>query len=453
MGPEIIILLEAAFIVVMALFFIMKKDFTYGIYVWLLVMLLFQYKKISIMDSTLPDLSLDRALFVFMVSMFIIEVLTKKRMFFSLTKVEYSMFLLCLVASVSMIWTGSIVKEGGKLAIGELLTGYIVPFSIFFISQNVYNSTAKREGFLKFIILIGIYFSFTAIFEHYGINKLVFPKYILDANFGIHIGRARGLFCQAAVNGTILCFVFSSIFYFLFNSDGRKIWKFYSIILLTVTPFAIFFTYTRASWLSAILSFIVIAVFTFKQSQKAFAIILVIFCIVAFFIAPSFLDYDTVTIAHNRFNHEQPIYARLSLYVASINMFMNNPIFGVGFTKFLDNAPSYFADIEGLPFEYTTLKEHDTFAGILAEMGLLGITLILIIYISILLTSIRLYKNLCAHNPEARPIVAVFWGFMAVYIVNSIFIEMRYFEFVNSIFFIFAGIICGWQREYGTKIS
>ena len=157
--------------------------------------------------------------------------------------------------------------------------------------------------------------------------------------------------------------------------------------------------------------------------------------------------------AHERFGHEEPVYTRMSLYVAYVNMFINNPIFGVGFTKFSDSAPAYFEDVEGLPFEYTELKEHDTFAGILAEMGLVGITLILIIYISILLTSIRLYKNLSVHNPEAKSIVVMFWGFMTVYIVNSIFIEMRYFEFVNGAFFIFAGIIYGWQREYGKKIA
>jgi len=453
MGPELILLLEAAFIVILALFFIMKKDFTYGIYIWLLLSLLFQYKKLSIPDSTLPDISLDRLLFVFMISIFIIEFLAKNRPVFSLTKVEYSMLLFCLIAIISMICTDSIVKEGGKLAIGELLTGYITPFSMFFISQNVYDTTAKRQGFLKFFIFIGIYLSFTAIFEHLGVNKLVFPKYILDADFGIHFGRARGPFCQAAVNGTVLGFVFSSIFYFLFNPERGKVWRLCSMLLLAITPLAIFFTYTRAPWLSALLSFTIIAFFTFRQSQKAFIIILVAFCLLAVFIAPSFLDYNTVTTAHERFGHETPVYARISLYVAYINMFINNPVFGVGFNKFSDNAPGYFADVEGLPFQYTELKEHDTFAGVLAEMGLVGITLILIIYISILLTSIRLYKNLSAHNPEARSIVVVFWGFMAVFVVNSVFIEMRYFEFVNSAFFIFAGIIYGWQREYGKKIA
>lgn len=456
MGPEFIILIEAAFAVGLILFFIVNKDFTYGIYTWLLASLLFKYQKISVVDSILPDMSLDRVLFVFLVVIFILEILTRRRRIFSFTKVEYSMFLFCLAAVISMIWTGTIIKDGGKLKIGELLTGYIVPFFMFFLSQNVYaNNTSKREGFLKFIILIGLYLSLTAIFEHMKINKLVFPRYILDADFGIHFGRARGPFGQAAVNGTVLGFVFSAIFYFLFNYNKSRFWKLCAIFLLATTPLAIFFTYTRACWLGAMISFMVISIFTFKQSQKAFAVTAVLFCIVAMLVAPSFLDDNTMAFAHERFRHEEPVYDRLNLYVAYINMFINNPIFGVGFLKFSEQASDYFADMdmESMPFQYTELKEHDTFAGILAEMGLVGITLILIIYTSILMASVRLYKNLRVHNPEAKPIVIIFWGSMALFVVNAVFIEMRYFEFVNSMFFIFAGIIYGWQREYGKKTA
>ena len=71
-------------------------------------------------------------------------------------------------------------------------------------------------------------------------------------------------------------------------------------------------------------------------------------------------------------------------------------------------------------------------------MGISGALLILCVYLSILFRSIKLYSN----APEARNMVVVFWGCMLVYIINSIFIEMRYFEFVNSLFFIFAGVIC-----------
>ena len=453
MISEIILLLEAIGIIGLALFFIVNKNFTYGIYMWLMANLFFKYQKISMMDSILPDLSLDRLLFIFLLVVFIGEILVRKRKIFSFTKVEYSMFFFCLFVAFSMIWTDSMVKEGSRLAIGNLLTGYVIPFSMFFIAQNVYDSHEKRRGFLKFVILVGIYLSFTAIFEHLNIDKLVFPKYILDEEFGIHFGRARGPFCQAAVNGTALGFAFSALFYFLFNLERGKIWKIYSMILLVVSPLALFFTYTRAVWLGAMVSFAIICIFIFKQNQKTFVIIAVIFCVLILIIAPHFLDYDTLSFANERMYQEEPINDRLSLYVVYLNMFMSNPIFGVGFMKFKDNAPEYFSNVPGVPFNYTGLSQHDTFSGILAEMGGLGMIFILIIYISILLSSVRLYKKLKLSEHELKSMIVIFWGFMAVYLVNAFCIEMRYFEFVNSIFFIFAGIIYRCQRELCEKIA
>jgi O-antigen ligase len=88
---------------------------------------------------------------------------------------------------------------------------------------------------------------------------------------------------------------------------------------------------------------------------------------------------------------------------------------------------------------------------VVAEMGLVGILLILSVYILILRRSIRLYQRLGPDNLKGRGFVILFWGFLAVYIVNSVFIEMRYFEFVNGVFFISAGFICRMGREYDAK--
>ena len=84
-------------------------------------------------------------------------------------------------------------------------------------------------------------------------------------------------------------------------------------------------------------------------------------------------------------------------------------------------------------------------------MGIIGLALILVIYSSILLASIKLYKNLRLYNPQAKGMVIIFWGCTAVYIINSLFIQMRYFEFVNSIFFIFAGLIYRMGKECDVK--
>lgn len=452
--PETLIFLQAAFIGALCLFFIISRDFKHGIYIWLLSVLFFKYMKLDMANSILPDLSIDRVLFICLVAIFISEVLVKKRRLFPLTGINYSMALFCLFAVISMIWTGGIVKDGGRLQIGELLTGYIFPFSMFFISENIYDDPQKRDGFIKFILLVGLYLCLTAIFEHFDVNRFIFPKYIIDPRVGIHFGRARGPFAQAAVNGTVLGIVFLASFYFLFKPDRNILWKTCSFILLMLAPLAIFFTYTRAPWLGAFLGLILIMVYIARINKKLFMVIVIALCIFSLLSVWLFLDDNTISQASGRFGHKNPVYDRLNLYIATVNMFMHNPLFGVGFGRFSDNVMKYYKNIDSIPFQNAEASEHDTFAGILAEMGLVGIFLIACVYFLIISRSIRLYRRLDnAHDIAGKSAVAVFWGIMVVYVVNSIFIEMRYFEFVSSLFFIFAGIICSWERQYHEKIA
>jgi len=420
------------------LFLLINKDFTLGIYIWLLSILFFKYQRLIFSGSVLPNISMERFLFIVLLGMFILEAAFGKHKIFRWTLTEYSMSLFLLFAVISMISTGLIVKEGGKLKIGELLTGYIFPFSMFFISQSVYGDSEKREGLIKFLLLVGIYLGITAVSEHFDITKLIFPKYIMDPGFGIHFGRARGPFCQAAVNGTVLGFALCSSFYFLLAPIRKNIWIACSFILLALLPLAIFFTYTRAVWLASALSFILVLSFAFRKKKVAFILIIIILCVAAVVAIPFILSGDTVAAAFERAHDNAPINDRLNLYTVYLDMFKEHPFLGIGFDSFFEKAPDYYGNVNSVFFRYGKLSPHDTFTNVLAEMGILGAALILCIYISILFRSIKLYRN----TLKIRNMVVAFWGCMIVYIINSIFIEMRYFEFVNSLFFIFAGAIC-----------
>jgi len=440
--PEAIIVSMAALAGMLFLFLLINKDFTLGIYIWLLSILFFKYEQPMFSGSILPDISMERFLFIVLLGMFMLEAAFGKHKVFRWSLTEYSMALFLLFAVISMISTGLIVKEGGKLKAGELLTGYIYPFSMFFISQSVYDSSEKKEGLIKFLILIGIYLGITAVLEHFNVDRLVFPKYIMDPGFGIHFGRARGPFCQAAVNGTVLGFSLCSSFYFLLANRKKNIWVSCSFMLLALLPLAIFFTYTRAVWLASALSLILVLFFIFKQKKIIFVIITVLLCIAVFMAMPFILSGDTVAAAFDRIYDHGPIDDRLNLYTVYMDMFKEHPFLGIGFDSFSEKAPDYYGNVNSVFFRYGKLSPHDTFTNVLAEMGMLGAALILCIYISILFRSLKRYKN----SPEIRNMAIAFWGCMVVYIVNSIFIEMRYFEFVNGLFFIFAGAVCRTER-------
>jgi O-antigen ligase len=163
---------------------------------------------------------------------------------------------------------------------------------------------------------------------------------------------------------------------------------------------------------------------------------------------PLILRGNTASAVFDRIQDNTPVNDRLNLYTVYLNMFKDHPFIGVGFDRFMQAALDYYGDVNSVFFRHAGMAPHDTFANILAEMGIMGAGLILCVYISILLKSVRLYRR----GPDTRNIAIVFWGFIIVYMVNSFFIEMRYFEFINSVFFIFAGVVCVIERQLGKRL-
>ena len=170
-------------------------------------------------------------------------------------------------------------------------------------------------------------------------------------------------------------------------------------------PLAIFFTYTRAAWLSAFFGFLIVGVFMVKNRKKELAVISIILCLTVLLGAIFILDDTSRAFAFSRMNEEGPVNARLDLYITYMKMFKDHPLLGVGFGRFSELSPYYFRHIYGQkPSLYGTremLGDHDTFAGLLAETGLIGIGLVLFIYLMIFLASINSRNGSAMFRPSA----------------------------------------------------
>lgn len=132
-------------------------------------------------------------------------------------------------------------------------------------------------------------------------------------------------------------------------------------------------------------------------------------------------------------------------------MFADRPFVGVGFTRFKDYAGPYVADVEATILGYREawvakrVGQHNHFLTVLTEIGLIGFVPLVLVYFFLLRT---LWK---AHGAGTESydgdfVVAV-WAVWAGYIINILFIEPRFFEFMNVFPFILAGIVVGgYQR-------
>src|SRR5262249_15460166 len=136
---------------------------------------------------------------------------------------------------------------------------YVVPLTLFALAQLVFIDGQAVRHFETFSLVVLAYLTLMAIFFLTGTSELVFPRFILDENLGIHADRARGPFLQAVANGLTL----NLLALLALNSFRRgRLPRWLGCIFLVAIPVAALATKTRSVWLSFLLSAVVLLFFS-----------------------------------------------------------------------------------------------------------------------------------------------------------------------------------------------
>ncbi len=441
-GPYLVLLAFLAIFPLVLIF--LKKNLVNALLLWFPA-ILFRFGNIPL--PLLPDLPPHRILWLSIFLFFLAELALKQRkIIYGITKIEIAMLVLCVYIVFSMIFAGTIYKEGQGLFINTFLSGYLLPFSIFFLARNTIDSEKEIKKVFIFFSIIGLYLGITGIFEYFQVSSLVFPRYIMGHRGDI--GVAKGPFLLPAVNGTVLGMIFYIVLY-LFMQETKKWVKFFHGITIILMLTTLFFTYNRASWLGLALSSLLLPVF-FPQMRRMFIIVLLAILLIVAFTQVRVVEKQRV---EERIAHMNPIYDRINIYGTVWKMFLEKPVFGFGFNTFMAYSPEYVHKIEGIPYRgwEDKINIHDTWAGILVELGLVGLGLFIFIIFYILKISINLYRRLPSGVFLGKGLVTVFLGFFVVFAVAIQFVEMHFFIFANSLFFLIAGIIVGLNQRVQNK--
>lgn len=424
------------------LFYFLFKDITNVLIVWLLSLLFILFSKFSL-GIDMPNISLDRTIWSLMVIYYIFCFLVPRQVSIPNRVTEIFMFILCGLAVFSVIRMKGISFSREILDTYSLLFNiYIVPFSVFLIAKDLIKEEERIRKLFIFLSVVLLYISITAIFENFKLTAFVFPKDIMNPGMGIHFGRARGPFLQAAINGTVLGMLSVINLYMAINT--RLPYKIFFIIISFISPVAILFTYTRAAWLAILLSFMFMLVID-RRFRKYIGILILLALIILIPLHSKIVDIDTLA---SRSYSMGPIYDRINLYHTYMAMFMDRPIMGFGFANFNRYSHEYFSKERNAPYNIDIPEIHDTFSGTLVELGALGLIVFLSVLMSIFWMSIRLFRGLKEEGFLGKGFVVAFWGIALVYILNAFFIDMKNHQFQNVIFYLVAGIVAGlYQRE------
>ena len=196
-------------------------------------------------------------------------------------------------------------------------------------------------------------------------------KHLLSLNDG-NFFRLTGTFCDPATFGDFLVFAF--LLALVIQEPSSKLIK----ILFWVAPFGIILTRTRTTIIGLLLSLIVLFTQQYGMQHQKFrtASAIGVGLIVAF-ITIGFMGIESIWIELFRLRVDDSILGRTTLMEHDLDVFLSNPLLGVGWT----GSRSYLPQLNWADSLYTRL---------LADLGIFGIVLLLGFFATLLKDSFRL---------------------------------------------------------------
>lgn len=399
----------------------------------------FKFLLVVVMPG-LPDLYLDRATMVWLVGIFAVKSVVERRPLrgpFSLDTLLFlnALYLFCLILYHDFhnfnLWTKS----------------YLMPYMAFFMAKNIVTSEKSIRYLFVMLVLLNVYYGVTSIGEKLDMAALVWPKSILTAETN-WANRSNGPFEHAPLFGTVMGMLMPVYLYFIATARSRAV-QLFSYLGMAVSLAGLYFTYTRGSWLAGIVA---LSMAIFLNRGHYLRVVLPVLILVPL-IAVSVLGIGGDPVMKARVENDETLTSRLGVAVTGFRMWRDNPIFGVGFSKWHSVRESYIAPVEVPVFgsinfqDFRRTSIHDIYIGPLAETGLVGALLQFFIYLAILRLFLRKYRD--PHLPEhfRRYIMPIFGGFFCGYLVGGIAIDYRFFSMVGVIFYTAAGILSAYDGD------
>ena len=206
--------------------------------------------------------------------------------------------------------------------------------------------------------------------------------------------------------------------------------------LIAITLIGLFFSYSRAAWLSLIAALLVLAVIKLKVKFSILATIAVAGLLFLF------LSWDSIQmeLERNKFEHTTEEFGeklqsatnvttdasnleRLNRWSCAIEMFYERPVFGFGPGNYAFQY-ARFQEPENTTIISTTNGDmgnaHSEYLGPLSEMGLMGLIAMLLIVAALFYKGITLYQRWPEEEKETRTLLLAMIMSLATYFVHGI---------------------------------
>lgn len=187
------------------------------------------------------------------------------------------------------------------------------------------------------------------------------------------------------------------------------------LIMFLTTVFVIIKTYTRSAWLGMAAEFLALFVLGRKKLLLTFCLI---FLFIPLFVLDVILRIEEVFVGAGNVYGVGPTSSslmwRIRTWSKLLNLFFKKPFLGYGIGTSFFLSKSAFNE---------TFMPHNDYLRVLLEMGLIGLACFLILWFSLLFTTLNIYKTTTndVTKSSARAFTAVIIGYLIISFSDNIF--------------------------------
>lgn len=297
-----------------------------------------------------------------------------------------SMILKFLFALIICVILSSLFSGSALYSLKAAVDFYIYRVMPFFITWFIVKTKRQLLILLLLMLLSVTLNNFASIGQVYLTNH-----YHIDS-----INRFSGLIPYMA-QATILSFTVP-----LLTIAAAHYKKYRAILLfaLLISVVALFFNMTRGAWFAAFITFIALIVI-YNKNWKITAMMLLLFSLVGFLLYKNVPVFEARVNTIAKYNIENS--ERMKLITSAYNMWRDNPILGIGFSRFkIDYKEKYIlTDATERDLEHA----HNNIMHVLAETGVVGETAFLAFWFYLAFFAFKHWRK--SKNPYALFLLAV----------------------------------------------
>ena len=327
------------------------------------------------------------------------------------------------------------------LPIARLLFFYLMPLALYAVVRSAKLNSLDLAAITTGLGVLALYLALTGIAEVKQFHSIVFPRYIVESTGTEFFGRGRGPFLNPVSNGIFQVAGFCCIIFWWPKSSRRlKPFLLAAALLVAIGCYA---TLTRSVWVTL---FLVVGIgFWLSTNQFQKGSLLIVGTLAAILLFPvlgekvlRFKRDKNVTVEEMSDSAKlRPLFLKVAT-----RMFEDRPMLGCGFGQYDREKYPYLQDaFTGQPLSKTKgYLQHNVFLAYLTEMGLVGLTVLLIMLGAMARSAWLLWTDL------EKPIEQRQFGFLMLAVllgfgVNGMFHDTSIMPMVNYLLFFVAGIV------------